>query len=190
MLKSTFGRAFLRLYGWRVEDTYPHEQKKLVIIAAPHTTNWDFPITLAVAWKLGIPMKFFGKHTLFRFPYGGLVRAVGGIPVDRAHRSNLVDALAEELDSRDELALVVPVEGTRSRGELWKSGFYHIARKANVPILPAFLDYEKKLGGFGAMLVPTGDVRADMDVLRTFYADKVGKFPANFTPPRLAEELA
>lgn len=188
MLQSTVGRAFLRAYGWRVDESYPRDQKKLVIIAAPHTTNWDFPITLAVAWKLHIPMQFFAKDSLFRFPFGPALRAVGGIPVDRSRKSNLVDQLVAEFDRREELALVVPAEGTRSRGELWKSGFYHIARKAGVPILPAYLDYAKKLGGFGPLIFPSVDVKADMDLIRAFYADKVGKYPENFTPPRLAEE--
>lgn len=188
MLKATIGRAFLRLAGWQVDDNYPHDVKKLVIIAAPHTTNWDFPFTLAMAWKLHIPMQFFGKHTLFRFPFASLLRAVGGIPVNRDKKGNLVEALVDEFSEREELALVVPAEGTRARADYWKSGFYRIAEQANVPILPAYVDYVKKRGGFGELIYPSGDIRKDMDKVRAFYAATIEDVPANFTPPRLIEE--
>lgn len=188
MLKATIGRVFLRLAGWQVDDNYPHEVKRLVIIAAPHTTNWDFPFTLAMAWKLHIPMKFFGKHTLFRFPFGGLLKAVGGIPVNRGKRANLIEALVAEFGEREELALVVPAEGTRAKGDYWKSGFYRIALQAGVPILPAYVDYVKKRGGFGELIHPTGDVRQDMDKIRAFYSAIIEDPPPNFTPPRLIEE--
>ena len=186
MLKL-IGRIFLRLTGWEPEGERP-DMPKFVLIAAPHTTNWDFPYTIALAAVFGIKIRWMGKHTLFRFPFGGFMRALGGIPVVREKRTNLTDAMADDFKNYQELALTIPAEGTRSRVEYWKSGFYQVALKANVPIVLGYLDYKRKRGGFGPAILPTGDVKADMDRIRAFYADKVGKYPANFGPVRLRDE--
>ena len=186
--KRAAGNAFLGTFGWRAEGDTP-EPKKYVLIAAPHRSNWDFPFTLALAWALDVKMRWLGKHTLFEGPLGGFLKSVGGVPVIRHERRNMVDQMADLFAEHDELALVVPAEGTRSRRPYWKSGFYHIASKAGVPIVPGFLDYARKRGGFGEPIVPSGDLKADMDRIRAFYADKVGKFPAKFGPVRLREEL-
>lgn len=188
-MKRTIARLFLAVMGWKPEGETPSEPK-YVLIAAPHTTNWDFPFTLAFAYLFGIKIRWMGKASLFKFPYGAFMRATGGIPVQRDRRNNIVQQMAEDLNKFQELALTVPAEGTRKRVEYWKSGFYHIATQANVPIVLGFLDYKRKRGGFGPAVMPTGDMRADMDVIRAFYADKQGKYPENFGPVRLREEVA
>jgi 1-acyl-sn-glycerol-3-phosphate acyltransferase len=187
---AALGAVFLRMSGWRVEGSFPHGLRRAVVIAAPHTTNWDLPYMLAVSWVLGVRPSWLGKQELFRWPYGWLMRRLGGLPVDRARRTNLVEQAAERLAEADRLFLVVPPSGTRSRAAHWKSGFYHIARRARVPIVCAFLDYETKTGGVGLVLAPTGDLGADMDRLRFFYRDVRGRYPDNETPIRLSEEDA
>jgi len=160
------------------------------MIAAPHTSNWDFPLTLAVARVSGVRIKWLGKASLFRGPMGPIMRRLGGISIDRGAASGMVGSLAEEFSRRDQLVLVVPAEGTRSKGEHWKSGFYRIAQQADVPIVCAFVDRVTRSSGFGTPLRPTGDVRADMDVIRELYDGKLGLKPAGTTRPHLREEDA
>lgn len=180
-------RGFLKLTGWEAEGFRP-AQPKFVLIAAPHTTNWDLAYLLAFAVIFDLRITWMGKHVLFRPPLGWVMRAVGGMPVVRSKRGDLVGQLVKEFESRETLALVVPAEGTRSYTSHWKSGFYHIARGANVPIVMSYLDYARRRGGFGAALLPTGDVREDMDEIRDFYEDIIGKFPDRFGRPQLKEE--
>jgi 1-acyl-sn-glycerol-3-phosphate acyltransferase len=187
---AVLGTVLLRLAGWRLEGALPAWASRAVVIAAPHTTNWDLPYMLAVSWVLGVRPRWLGKRELFRAPFGGLMRWLGGIPVDRSRRANLVEQAAARLREADRLFLVVPPSGTRSRAPHWKSGFYHIARAARVPIVCAFLDYERKVGGIGPVFVPSGDLGADMDRLRVFYRDVRGKYPEHETPVRLSEEDA
>ena len=184
------GTVFLRLAGWRVEGALPAWADRAVVIAAPHTTNWDLPYMLAVSWVLVVRPRWLVKRELFRAPFGWVMRWLGGIPVDRSRRGNLVAEAAAQLRSADRLFLVVPPSGTRSRAPHWKSGFYHIARAARVPIVCAFLDYDRRVGGIGPVFVPSGDLGADMDRLRLFYRDVRGKYPEHETPVRLSEEDA
>jgi len=186
-LRRFLARVFLRMTGWRADGVRP-EAKQFVIIAAPHTTNWDFPYLLAFAALFEVRISWMAKHTFFRWPLGPFARALGGIPVRRHKREDLVTAMARTFDEHEELGLVVPAEGTRSHVEYWKSGFYHIARAAEVPIVMSYLDYTKKTGGFGPAFFPSGDVRKDMDAIRAFYHGKQGKFPALFGHVRLREE--
>jgi 1-acyl-sn-glycerol-3-phosphate acyltransferase len=181
------GGLYLRLSGWRVEGRFP-DAAKAVVIAAPHTSNWDLPLMLAVAYVLDIRPAWLGKRELFRWPFGWLMRRLGGVPVDRRARQDLVQQAVDRFDTVDRLHLVVPPSGTRRRATHWKSGFYHIARGARVPIVCAFLDYRRKVGGIGPALTPSGDLAADMDNLRAFYADITGRFPGSTTPVRLLEE--
>jgi 1-acyl-sn-glycerol-3-phosphate acyltransferase len=143
---------------------------------------------VALAWVLDVQISWMGKHVLFGPPLGWLMRRLGGIPVVRNRRDNLVSELTKLFDRSDDLALVVPAEGTRGYVPNWKSGFYHIARAANVPIVLGYLDYARRRGGFGPALYATGDVSADMDEIRDFYADKIGKYPDQFGEIRLKEE--
>lgn len=176
--------------GWKpvVEFELP---PKCVLIAAPHTSNWDAFHLVTLANSIDIEINWITKDTLFKPPLGWLVRWLGAIPVNRRERTNMVDQMAEKFDELDRLILVVPAEGTRSRADYWKSGFYHIAQKANVPIVLGFLDYGKKTGGFGPIIQPGGVLSEDMDTIRDFYKDIEAKFPEEFGPVRLkAEELA
>jgi 1-acyl-sn-glycerol-3-phosphate acyltransferase len=186
-LRKWLARGFLKLTGWESEGARPLAPR-FVLIAAPHTSNWDLAYLLALAELFDVRVSWMGKHSLFRPPLGFLMRRVGGIPVVRHRRGNLVSEAAQTFSERDELALVVPAEGTRSYVPHWKSGFYHIARSAKVPIVLGYLDYARKRGGFGPAIEATGDVRRDMDEIRDFYADKVGKYPDQFGAVRLKEE--
>lgn len=188
-MKKDDAARLLSLIGWKPFGARP-EPKRFVLIAAPHTSNWDLPITLLLASYFEVDISWMGKHTLFEPPLGWLMTRLGGIPVDRRAKHDMVKSSAELLNSREELALMVPAEGTRSRAEYWKSGFYWIAREAGVPIVLGLLDYGRKEGGFGPAILPTGDVRADMDKIREFYAGRVGLYPDNFGPVRLKDETA
>ncbi len=180
-------RAILRLGGWRIEGAKP-DLEKYVLVAAPHTSNWDFLWMICMAQALEIPVSWLGKDALFHPLIGWFFQLLGGIPVDRSAPSDLVSRLASRFASSSDLVLLVPVEGTRGHDLHWKSGFYHIARAAQVPVVLGFLDYVKRTGGFGPMLVPTGEVASDMDVPRGFYAGIAGKFPALASPVRLKGE--
>ena len=187
MLKGV-ARLFLHLTGWEAEGTRP-VYSKFVLIAAPHTSNWDLIYLLAMAFIFDIKISWMGKHTLFRWPMGIVLRGVGGIPVRRHKHEKLVDQMARFFEETDSLCLTVPAEGTRGYVPNWKSGFYHIAKLANVPIQLGYLDYERRCGGFGPALFLSDDMRADMDEIRDFYADKVGKYPDCFGEIRLKEEM-
>jgi len=173
--------VFLRLGGWQVVGELPTGMPKCVLIAAPHTSNWDLPYTLMVAFALRLNIYWMGKASLFRFPFGPVMRWLGGIAVDRSRNTNLVAASAAAITAADgPLQLVVPPEGTRGRTRHWKTGFYFIAQEAGVPIVLAFIDYEKKIGGLGPVFVPTGDVDADMAEIKRFYAPIKGKRADSF----------
>lgn len=173
--------------GWKPDGERP-QPDRFVLIAAPHTSNWDFLYLIAFAEYFEIPLSFMAKHTLFRPPLGWLMRGFGGIPVRRHKRENLVTTLARLFEEHTHLGLAVPAEGTRAHVDYWKSGFYHIACAAKVPIVMSFLDYERKIGGFGPGFMPTDDLIADMDQIRAFYGDKKGKYPELFGQIRLREE--
>lgn len=168
--------VILRLIGWRVVGSVP-ERSRYVLIGAPHTSNWDFVLMLLAMLKVGMDPHWLGKKNLFAFPFGGFMRWLGGIPVDRSKSNNLVDQLVEQFGRRDELILLIPPEGTRAKVERWKSGFYYVAQGAGVPILLGFIDSSRKEMGFGPLFHPTGDYDADLVRIREFYADKRGIRP-------------
>jgi 1-acyl-sn-glycerol-3-phosphate acyltransferase len=168
--------AFLRLTGWKVVGTLPANAAKSVLIAAPHTSNWDLPYTLMVAFALRLNVYWMGKASLFRPPFRGVMMWLGGIPVDRAQSNNLVAASSAAIvQATGPLQLIVPPEGTRSGTRFWKTGFYYMAAGAGVPIVLAYLDYEKKVGGLGPIFQTTGDIDADMLAIKAFYAGVKGK---------------
>lgn len=181
-------RTWLAVRRWTTVPPSEPLPAKCVLIAAPHTSNWDFPITKSMTRVCGIRMTWLGKAELFRGPMGPIMRALGGIPVPRANAANMVTDLVAEFARRDHLVLTVPVEGTRAKGEYWKSGFYRIAMAADVPVVCGYVDGPRRTGGFGPVLRLTGDVRADMDVIRAFYAGKEGLKPGRTTTPRLRDE--
>ena len=180
-LLRAFSVTFLRLTGWKVEGALPPECAKSVFIAAPHTSNWDLPYTLMVCFALNLNVYWMGKTAIFRFPFGGIMRWLGGISVNRDKANNLVEASADALRVADgPVQLIVPPEGTRSKARYWKTGFYYIAVSAQVPIVMAYMDYEKKISGLGPMFLPTGDIEADMVAIKAFYAPFKGKNATQF----------
>lgn len=168
----------LRRLGWTIELDDPGVAK-YVLIAAPHTSNWDFPLGLAAAWALRLDAHWLGKHTLFRWPYGWFFRAVGGIPVQRDQTRNLIPAIVDIFAGAERLVLALAPEGTRQKTDHWKTGFYHIARAAGVPIVMAYLDYGKKQVGLGGAFYPGEDIEAAFTQIRQFFAGRRGKYPAN-----------
>ena len=176
-----FSVAFLKLTGWKVEGSLPPQATKSVFIAAPHTSNWDLPYTLMVAFALRLNPYWMGKHTIFKAPFGPLMRWLGSIAVNREQANNLVAASAQAIrDADGPLQLIVPPEGTRSKTRYWKTGFYHIARTADVPIVMAYMDYAAKRSGLGPLFEPTGDIEADMNAIKAFYAPFKGKNAEQF----------
>ena len=180
-LLKRFSRLVLRVAGWKISGEMPSHCPKSVIIAAPHTSNWDFPYTLLAAFALGLNIHWMGKIQIFRFPFSGLMRWLGGIAVDRSKSSNTVSASADTLrQAVGQLHIVIPPEGTRSQSRQWKTGFYHIALQAQVPIVLGFLDFGSKTAGLGPAVIPTGDLDADMVSIKKFYALIRGKNASQF----------
>lgn len=181
-LLRALSTGFLRHTGWTVEGDLPPSAAKSVFIAAPHTSNWDLPYTLMVAFALRLNPYWMGKASIFRFPFGGLMRWLGGIAVDRSKSNNLVAASAQAIHDADgPLQLIVPPEGTRSKTRYWKTGFYYIATTARVPIILAYMDYATKRSGLGPVFEPTGDIDADMVRIKAFYQPFQGKNATQFT---------
>jgi 1-acyl-sn-glycerol-3-phosphate acyltransferase len=160
--------AIYKLRRWRIEGR-PPAAKKFILVGAPHTSNWDFAVFLGATDALGIRASYLGKHSLFRWPFRRFMLDMGGIPVDRSKRSNYVEQVIAEFARRDELALVVAPEGTRHSDGRWRSGFYHIAIGAGVPIVPAWLDRRTRRAAIGEAMLPTGDYAADLRRLAQFY---------------------
>ncbi len=179
VLMHWFSRMALRLTGWRVVGGAP-TVPKYVLIAAPHTSNWDFPVALMVCFALRLRVYWMGKDSLFPPLVGGVMRWLGGIPVNRARSGNLVQATVDAYNSNARLIVIVPPEGTRSKVTQWKTGFYYIAQGAGVPIALGYLDFRKKEAGLSRMFQPSGDIAADMVEIQAFYAGITGKNPGKF----------
>jgi 1-acyl-sn-glycerol-3-phosphate acyltransferase len=188
-MKKWLATQFLKLTGWKKSGPRP-DTDRAVVIAAPHTSNWDLLYMLAFAAVYDMDIRWMGKHVLFYPPMGWLMRAVGGMPVVRHRSGNVVAGLVQAFSENEKLLLMVPTEGTRARAEHWKSGFYHIANQADVAIVPSFLDWSTKSAGFGTPLKTTGDIGKDMDYFRNYYANVLGKFPELMAPIRLKDEAA
>ena len=175
-LLRTGSRGLLRLLGWRVQGSLETRAARCVVIAAPHTSNWDFPFTLLGAFALGMHIRWLGKATLFRAPFGGLMRWLGGIPVQRERSNNLVGASIVALRAAPgPLQLVLSPEGTRRRTSTWKTGFHHIARGAGLPIQLSYLDWGTRCCGLGPLVDPGEDVDADIARIRAFYTPFRGR---------------
>lgn len=171
-----FMRALLRLLGWKLEGELP-QLKKYVIIFAPHTSNWDFVLMLITRFCFKMDVAFLGKHTLFKPPFGWFFRWVGGIPVERSSKNDVVQQVVAEIKHRESIQLALAPEGTRSKKQYWKSGFYHIAVQAGVPIVFTCLDTKTKTIEVGEYIQPTGNIQSDMNKIRDFYKDKAGIKP-------------
>ena len=180
-------RFLLDRAGWEI-DGDPPPDRVIMMIAAPHTSNWDFPLMLMLTWATGVEPHFLMKKEAFRGPTGRLIRRLGGVAVDRKAPQGMVDDLVAKAGTSKHLSLVIAPEGTRSRKEYWKSGFYRIAEQGNLDICLGYCDAQNKRMGFGPVIQLTGDMGADMDIIRDFYADVRGVNPDRATPPRLREE--
>ncbi len=170
-------RLVLSLLGWRTEGLLP-VTPKFVLVGAPHTSNWDLPFTMLMALAFKAHINWMGKTSIFRRPFKVFFRWLGGIPVNRSQSSDLVAQSIDEFKRCDRLILTIAPAGTRKRVARWKSGFYHIACGADVPIALGFLDYRRKVGGIGPLIYPSGNFAADMETIRTFYNSITGKHPA------------
>ncbi|MCH7662758.1 MAG: lysophospholipid acyltransferase family protein [Chloroflexi bacterium] len=173
------GGAWLRLFGWRIEGSIP-DAPKFVAIYAPHTSNWDGFLILPAAFAVGIKFNFLAKKELFVWPIGMLISWIGGIPVDRHSRKDLVGQIVAAIEEREKVAIGVAPEGTRRYTEYWKTGFYHITQRAEVPLCFAYLDYERKVAGFDEGMLLSGDMDKDMEHIRGFYSKAKPKHPENF----------
>lgn len=162
--------------GWTISGSLP-PARKLVIMGASHTSNWDFLVFLGAVHALGRQVHFIGKHSLFGWPLGGFMRALGGVPVDRSAPQDLVSQIVAQFDARDDFVLVIAPEGTRAATRQWKTGFYQIAMKAGVPIVCAGPDYPNRRGVFGPVIRPTGDYQADMKPAFAFFRTLTPRHP-------------
>jgi len=166
--------------------------KKAVCLAVPHTSNWDGLLLVALLRSLGLEMQWMLKDSWMKGPLEPIMRGVGAVGIDRSHATHVVDQMIEEFRRRDHFLLGIPPEGTRSRAAFWKSGFYHIALGAGVPVIPGYLDYGRKRAGLGPPITLTGNARDDMDKIRAYYAkmNPTPHYPAKFGPIVLREEGA
>ena len=181
---SFLARLILKMIGWKLDIEVPDE-KKFVLIGAPHTSNWDFPLALLAFWTLDLNIKWVGKIQMFRGPLKHLFTALGGIPVDRSAPGDFIKQIAEQFEQRDEMVLTIAPEGTRSKMSYWKSGFYYIALEAEVPICLGFMDYTTKTIGFKQLLYPSGNLDADIKIIADFYHGLTGKYPEKQGPIRI-----
>ena len=172
-LLALVARVGLRLSGWRVEGQFPAESR-YVLIGAPHTSNWDFPLALGVCFACNVKIYWMGKSSLFRGLAGLVMRWLGGIPVNRDKPGGLVGQMITAFGRQPELVLAIPPEGTRSRVSEWKTGFYYIAQRAGVPVLPVYVDGARKVVGIAPLFYPTGDLEGDLPKIRAIYAGKQG----------------
>ena len=175
-------RFYLNISGWRVVGQLP-DLPKFVIVGAPHTSNWDFVMFLGLAFVLKGNLRYMGKKELFYPPYGWFFRWCGGVPVDRSSHHGLVEQTVQAIQAADHFQLVITPEGTRKKVGQWKQGFYHIAKKACIPIVTGFVDTRTKTCGIGPTFTLSNDMEADIKSMQAFFKDKVG------INPQLTSEL-
>jgi len=174
--------TFLKINGWKTETELP-DAPKYVLIGAPHTSNWDVPFVLSLAFAYQLKIFFMAKDSIFRWPFGGFIRWLGGIPVDRSKSNGMVAQTIKVFNENERLVICIPPEGTRKKSQGWKTGFYYIAHGAGIPIALGFMDFKRKRGGPGPLFMPTGDIEADMQVMREYYSKVTGKRPEQRTLP-------
>jgi 1-acyl-sn-glycerol-3-phosphate acyltransferase len=185
MVRKAFARLALRLARWKTVGRAPTSG---ILVGAPHTSSWDWVAMLLLTWRDGVQARVLIKRELFRGPLAVLLRVTGGIPLDRRNPGETIRTLLAEAAVTEQFLLVLAAEGTREAGEFWKSCFYKIAQQTGLPITLGFIDGPSRTMGFGPTFTPTGDIVADMDGVRAFYADKYGIHPELRTEPRLREE--
>lgn len=171
-----FASFCLFIMGWKIKGKMP-DIKKFVLIAAPHSSNWDFVFFLLVIFKFKISIHWMGKHTLFKWPFKWILKQLGGISVYRSKKGNVVNALTLLFNRSKEMIITIAPSGTRKKVTEWKTGFYHIASQSKVPIVLGFIDYNRKIAGIGPVFNPSGDIDADMKTIRSFYTPFSGRYP-------------
>ena len=179
MIKALARFILFKLYNWEIVGEFPENLKKYIIIGAPHTSNHDFIIGLCVKIILDTPVNFIGKKSLFKFPFGIFFRRVGGVPVDRKKNEKLVDSIINIYKKRESFILAISPEGTRSKVTQWKTGFYHIAKGANIPIVAFTFDFGKRQTRLFPPFYPTDNQDADFNYLKSLYTNVEGKIPEN-----------
>lgn len=181
-LKPMIYKLLLKISGWKIDENIPKEFKRCVLIAAPHTSNWDFYYCVLAFKILKIPYKFTIKKQWFRFPFNLIIKPLGGLAIDtNKNRDNAVELMADLFNQNKEFVMAVTPEATRSRKEEWKSGFYHVSKKANVPICLGYVDYKTKTAGVGKAVIPSENREADLKKIMDFYKTKTPKFPEKFS---------
>ena len=183
-LSQYLARSALTLAGWKLLDG-PKLPAKAVLVGYPHTSNWDLAVTLAAMVALGVTPRWVGKDTMFRGWRGPIMRALGGVPVNRRERTGFTARVAEEFVAHDHFLLCIAPEGTRAKADGWKSGFYRIALAAQVPLCLGVADYKRKEVGIPVILTLTGDEDADMARIADIYRDRTGLRPENQSPVKL-----
>ena len=173
-------KFIIKAVGWKADYEFRLDDK-CIVIAAPHTSNWDFVLALLYLGAIKGKAKFMIKSEVFFFPFGGLLKALGGLPVDRSHGNNMVDKIAAQFREHDHLHLTITPEGTRKKVGKWKRGFYYIAKRAQVPIFIGYVDYKKKAVGFVTKFELTDDISADMIAIKRMYMDFTPKYPEQFS---------
>ncbi|MBI1280920.1 MAG: glycerol acyltransferase [Anaerolineaceae bacterium] len=181
---AKLAQLIFKIAGWTISGELPNFPK-MMMVGAPHTSNWDGAIFYLFTLAVRTHIHFLGKHTLFKPPFGALMRWAGGIPVNRSTTFNAVDQVVAAFNEHESMALVIAPEGTRSRTEYWKTGFYYIALKAQVPIVMLYVDYPRRNCGVGPYFMPSGDIKADFKLIQDFYADKEGLHPEKKGPIEL-----
>ncbi|MFD2515666.1 1-acyl-sn-glycerol-3-phosphate acyltransferase [Pontibacter locisalis] len=178
MLAKSLSKFFFKLAGWKLNGNLSPDQRRSVMVAAPHTSNWDFIYARAAFYLMDAPIRFTIKKEFMRFPFGGLLRSMGAIPIDRSRNTKMVDAMINIFEETPgDICVMVTPEGTRKYQPRWRRGFYYVALGAGVPIVLGYLDYAKKEAGIGPSIIPTGDVEADMEKIMAFYRTKTAKYP-------------
>jgi 1-acyl-sn-glycerol-3-phosphate acyltransferase len=185
LLRRTFARAALRVSRWKTVGQVP---SRGILVGAPHTSNWDWVLTMLLAWDSSVQIRLLVKQSFFKGPVGIFMRATGAVALDRDNPGATIKALLADAETDEAFLLGLAAEGTRSRTDYWKSGFYRISRQTGIPVTLAFVDAPSRTVGWGPTFELTGDVGADMDRVRAFYADKTGINPELTTEPRLREE--
>lgn len=170
-----FASVSLFILGWKTKGKIP-DIKKFVLIAAPHSSNWDFVFFLLIIFKFKMSVHWMAKHTMFKWPFKWLLIRLGGIPINRSEKSNIVQSMTDAFNQSRELIITIAPSGTREKVTQWKTGFYHIARQANVPIVFGFIDYRQKTIGIGPAFNTSGDMDGDMRAIKAFYAPFSGRY--------------
>ena len=179
-MKKFLSKLFLKVMGWKMVGEVPSDVRKAVLVCAPHTSNWDFPFALAAFNLVNLKLNYFIKKSWFFFPMNLFFKATGGVPVDRSKSRGIVEGMTLKLKQSEEMIVAVPVEGTRSWVPKWKTGFYRIAKGADVPLLMGFVDFKKKEVGFGPMFNLSGDFEKDMNQIQEFFKFKTPKYPEKY----------